>query len=73
MAKQKYEKGRLSIKQLEELFDNVELGDDWESVIEILPNGEIRTEGGSKKSGIKKPLTLRENLGGEYSQALQAA
>ena len=37
--------------------------------IEILPNGEIREKGGSSLSetGGKKPLTMREDLGGEYA------
>ena len=36
--------------------------------IEILPNGEIRAVGGSDPAerGFKKPLTMREDLGGEY-------
>ena len=35
--------------------------------IEILPNGEIRAVGGSDPAerGFKKPLTMREDLGGE--------
>ena len=36
--------------------------------IQILPNGEIREVGRETSAdvGNKKPLTLRENLGGEY-------
>ncbi|MDE2833725.1 MAG: hypothetical protein OXM02_04310 [Bacteroidota bacterium] len=52
-----------TIKELEELLDSEE-----EEPIEILPNGEIRVRGGSdrEETNYKKPLTLRENLGGEY-------
>ena len=34
-----------------------------------LPNGEIRARGGSDAAerGYKKPLTMREDLGGEYA------
>lgn len=36
--------------------------------IQILPNGEIRQIGHATPSefGNKKPLTMKENLGGEY-------
>jgi len=36
--------------------------------IQILPNGEIRQIGQATPAemGGKKPLTMRENLGGEY-------
>lgn len=36
--------------------------------IEILPNGEIRAKGASSlvETGGRKPLTMREDLGGEY-------
>jgi hypothetical protein len=36
--------------------------------IQILPNGEIRKLGQATPAEIggKKPLTMRENLGGEY-------
>jgi len=55
-----------TIAQLEELFDRTEneWGEDQE--IEILPNGEIRAKGGSPTN--IKPLTFRENLGGEYAE-----
>lgn len=33
--------------------------------IEILPNGEVRAAGKPTK---KRPITLRENLGGEYAK-----
>ena len=68
-------KGRLSIEDLERLLDG-ETGDDWDShAIEILPNGEIRCIGGSteEETAFKKPITLREDLGGEYAQTQAAA
>jgi len=36
--------------------------------IEILPNGEVRAQGATSLSSLggRKPLTMRENLGGEY-------
>ena len=37
--------------------------------IQILPNGEIRAAGTTTSDlGGKKPLTMRENLGGEYGR-----
>ena len=55
-----------SIEDLERILD-----DDEEAPIEILPNGEIRELGGSTAAErkLKKPLTMRENLGGEYAEA----
>lgn len=52
-----------TIRELERLLDSEE-----DTPIEILPNGEIRERGGSSPSerGYKKPLTMREDLGGEY-------
>ena len=49
--------------QLEHLLESEE-----DNEIEILPNGEIRAVGGSDPAerGFKKPLTMREDLGGEY-------
>ena len=37
--------------------------------IEILPNGEIRAKDqtGAIERGGRKPLTMREDLGGEYA------
>lgn len=51
------------IDDLERLLNSEE-----EVPIQILPNGEIRQAGGASASemGGKKPLTMRENLGGEY-------
>lgn len=53
-----------TISELMQILDNEESQE-----IEILPNGEIREKGGSSLSetGGKKPLTMREDLGGEYA------
>ena len=52
-----------TIRELEQLLEAEE-----DTPIEILPNGEIRARGGSDAAerGPKKPLTMREELGGEY-------
>jgi hypothetical protein len=52
-----------SIQDLEALLNSEE-----DTPIQILPNGEIRAVGSvaSFEIGGKKPLTLKENLGGEY-------
>jgi len=52
-----------TIEELEAILDQEE-----EIPIEILPNGEIRArdQTSSGELGGKKPLTMRENLGGEY-------
>lgn len=52
-----------TIRELEEILESEE-----DTPIEILPNGEIRSLGGSDagERGFKKPLTMREDLGGEY-------
>ena len=64
--REKVSRGRPSIEDLEKLLEDEE----WDP-IEILPNGEIRAIGGSDKAErkLKKPLTMREDLGGEYSEA----
>jgi hypothetical protein len=51
------------IDELEKLLNSEE-----DIPIQILPNGEIREVGDvtSADLGNKKPLTMRENLGGEY-------
>jgi hypothetical protein len=51
------------IDELERLLNSEE-----DIPIRILPNGEIRQLGQATASemGGKKPLTMRENLGGEY-------
>ncbi len=51
---------RPTIDELERLLRSEE-----DVAIEILPNGEIRELGSSEKTD-RKPLTMRENLGGEY-------
>ena len=52
-----------TIKELEEILEKEE-----DTPIEILPNGEIRAAGGSSLAdlGGRKPVTMREDLGGEY-------
>ncbi|MGD0154716.1 MAG: hypothetical protein ABSB50_01370 [Terracidiphilus sp.] len=54
---------KLTIQELEQLLNSEE-----DTPIQILPNGEIRAVGQADASdlGGKKPLTMRENLGGEY-------
>ncbi len=54
-----------SIDELMDILNNEESQE-----IEILPNGEIREKGGSslRETGGKEPLTMREDLGGEYAQ-----
>lgn len=51
------------IDELERLLNSEE-----DTPIQILPNGEIREVGQATATdmGTKKPLTMRENLGGEY-------
>jgi hypothetical protein len=51
------------IDELEKLLNSEE-----DTPIQILPNGEIREIGRATVAdmGNKKPLTMRENLGGEY-------
>ena len=53
-----------TILELEAILDEEE-----DSPIEILPNGEVRALGGSDaaESGYRKPITMREDLGGEYA------
>lgn len=52
------------IDELERLLNSEE-----DTPIQILPNGEIREVGQVTQAdmGTKKPLTMRENLGGEYA------
>lgn len=54
-----------TIQELEQLLESEE-----DTPIEILPNGEIRALGGSSDTerGFRKPLTMREDLGGEYGR-----
>jgi hypothetical protein len=51
------------IDELERLLNS-----EQDTPIQILPNGEIRQLGQATASdvGSKKPLTMKENLGGEY-------
>lgn len=51
------------IDELERLLNSEE-----NTPIQILPNGEIREIGRATAAdrGNKKPLTMKENLGGEY-------
>jgi hypothetical protein len=50
------------IDELERLLKSEE-----DTPITILPNGEVRIgANASQDVGTKKPLTMRENLGGEY-------
>jgi hypothetical protein len=56
---------RPTIAELEAILDREE-----EVEIEILPNGEVRAKGSSAQElGGRKPLTMREDLGGEYSES----
>ena len=54
---------KLSLEELEAVLNSEE-----ETPIQILPNGEIREVGRATPAamGNKKPLTMKENLGGEY-------
>jgi hypothetical protein len=58
--------GKPTIQELEALLNSEE-----DTPIQILPNGEIREVGQTSASelGAKKPLTMKENLGGEYQSA----
>ncbi len=55
-----------TIQDLEALLNSEE-----DIPIQILPNGEIRQVGqtSAAETGNKKPLTMKENLGGEYGSA----
>ena len=54
-----------TIHELEAILDEEE-----DAPIEILPNGEVRAVGGSDlaERGYRKPITMREDLGGEYGE-----
>jgi hypothetical protein len=58
---------KLSLEELEAVLNSEE-----ETPIQILPNGEIREVGQASAAevGMKKPLTMREDLGGEYVAVL---
>lgn len=53
-----------TIHELEAILDEEE-----DSPIEILPNGEVRPLGGSGRAetNFRKPITMSEDLGGEYN------
>jgi hypothetical protein len=57
---------RPTIAQLEAILENEE-----QVEIEILPNGEVRAKGRTPQQelGGRKPLTMREDLGGEYGKS----
>jgi len=57
---------RPTISELEDI-----LASEQETEIEILPNGEVRAKGTTTTIEVagRKPLTMRENLGGEYGWA----
>jgi hypothetical protein len=52
-----------TIQELERLLNSEE-----DTPVQILPNGEIRSTSQTSAAdlGGKKPLTMKENLGGEY-------
>jgi hypothetical protein len=56
-------KQKPTIDDLQRLLNSEE-----DTPIQILPNGEIRELGQASvaEMGTKKPLTMKENLGGEY-------
>ena len=56
---------RPTITELEAILDQEE-----EVEIEILPNGEVRAKNQTSavELGGRKPLTMREDLGGEYCE-----
>lgn len=53
-----------TIDELEQLLKNEE-----QVPVEILPNGEIRAKDATtdRERGGRKPLTMKEQLGGEYA------
>lgn len=54
---------RMSVADIERLLER-----DEDVTITILPNGEIRDLTAEERAAIpRKPLTMRENLGGEYA------
>jgi hypothetical protein len=62
--------GRTKIEQLEHMLESENKWGDEQIEIEILPNGEIRQLGNHENGELKpnqKPLTFREDLGGEYA------
>lgn len=68
LGRQKYDmeggvSNRPTIAELEAILEKED-----EVEIEILPNGEVRAKGQTTDAerGGRKPLTMREDLGGEY-------
>ena len=59
-----------TIHELEAILEEEE-----DSPIEILPNGEVRALGGSDalERGYRKPITMREDLGGVPHARVQIA
>jgi hypothetical protein len=57
--------GRPTIDQLQEILESEE-----QVEIDILPNGEVRAKGqtSTQELGGRKPITMREDLGGEYAR-----
>lgn len=57
--------GKPSLRELEAILDSED-----QVEIEILPSGEIRAKGQTSdiERGGRKPLTMREDLGGEYGE-----
>lgn len=55
--------GKPTIDELQRLLQKEE-----DVPVEILPNGEIRAKGTTSSSELqgKKPITMKEELGGEY-------
>jgi hypothetical protein len=53
-----------TIDELEKILNSEE-----ETLIQIMPNGEVRQASQTTSTELagKKPLTFKENLGGEYS------
>lgn len=56
---------RPSLTELERILDQED-----QVEIEILPNGEVRAKNQATDMdrGYRKPLTMREDLGGEYGE-----
>lgn len=59
MAKKVVPAKRMSIDELEGILQQ-----DEDAPIEILPDGTVRATG--RRRGKRKPLTLKQALGGEY-------
>lgn len=57
---------KATIQELEDILNSEQT-----TPIKILPNGEIQhlNQNSLAELGSKKPLTMRENLGGEYAGA----